>query len=360
MTDAVTAKADQLRSYGLDTALRLRRTAKLADPEDQATLLALAHRITRCNATRNTWIAADLHNHQTGEMFDGFGRHWQCNSKMCAFCVRENSRRNRKVLRAAIARQKLRVGEHFRFITLTIPNLGLDVPGQRYLVNRAWSLMRKRLWFRRSVVGGAKAEEFTETRSGNHYHLHIVGVTKSIRVKDLKEVWTDCVATVFEEEGHTFNCPTSDGLLHVNVQLVRDLNQVVHEVCKYITKSTTWTALRDDHFNAIALVEHWHRMFDVFGSFRNISEKAKKEPSRYLSDADGNQTLFAYNERSQEPRNNWRILIKQMPLEAYIRRLDNEIDETIKRRSEILQLKFPWATITTLEDYHYVPNRTPS
>lgn len=350
MTVAVAAKADQLRLYGLHTAQRLRHTANQATDDDKPILLALAHRLTLCNAHRNTWLASDLHNMNTGEMFDGFGRYWQCNSKLCAFCVRDNARRNRTTLRAAIARQKLLVGEHFRFITLTVPNLGLDIPTTRHLVNRAWSLLRKRLWFRRSVVGGAKAEEFTKTPTGYHYHLHLLTRSRNINAVDLRSEWTDCVRTVFAEEGHPFEVNTSDGMLIANIKIVHDLHQVANEVCKYVTKSTTWSSMPDEALNSIALVPHWHRMFDVFGTFRNIAEKEKQEPTRYLSDADGNPSLFSYDAEPHEPRNHWRLLVKQMPLDQYIARLNNEFEETVRRRTEIMQLKFPWATITTLED----------
>lgn len=350
MTDAVTARADQLRLYGLQTAQRLRHTSKQANATDERTLKALAHRIHLCNEHRNTWLAADLHNTQTGELFNGFGRYWQCNSKLCAFCVRDNARRNRRVLRAAVAKQKLTVGEHYRFITLTMPNLGLDIPTTRHLINRAWSLLRKRLWFGRSVVGGAKAEEFTKTGNGYHYHLHILGRTKYIAADTLRREWTDCVRKAFAEAGHAFEVNTSDGLLIANIKIVHDLNQVANEVCKYVTKSTTWTSVPDDALNQIALIDHWHRMFDMFGSFRNISEKVKREPARYTSDADGNPTLFKYDDHDREPRNHWRLMVQSMPFDQYIKRLEDEFNETIRRRTSAIQLKFPWATITTLED----------
>lgn len=350
MTEAVTAKADQIRLYGLQTAQRLRYAASLANEDNKPVLTALAHRLALCNQHRNTWIATDLHNQDTGEMFDGFGRYWQCNSKLCAFCVRDNARRNRRTLRDAVARQKLFVGEHYRLITLTVPNLGLDIPTTRSLVNRAWSLLRKRLWFKRSVVGGAKAEEFTKTRNGFHYHLHVLGRTRYIAAEHLRQEWTDAVRTAFAEADQPFEVHTSDGLLIANLKIVHDLHQVANEVCKYITKSNTWSSIPLDALTHVALVPQWHRMFEVFGTFRNLTEKATPERTRYLSDADGNVSLFTYDSDPPEPRNHWRILITQMPLEKYIARLENEFAETVRRRTEIMQLKFPWATITTLED----------
>lgn len=350
MTDAVTAKADQLRLYGLQTAQQLRIAASQASNDNEPTLSALAHRLTLCSAQRNSWIATDLHNNDTGEMFDGFGRYWQCNSKLCAFCVRDNARRNRRTLRDAVARQKLTVGEHYRFITLTVPNLGLDIPTTRALVNRAWSLLRKRLFFRRSVVGGAKAEEFTKTPTGYHYHLHILGRTKFVPAETLRQEWTDAVRTAFLEAGHEFRVHTSDGLLIANIKIVHDLKQVANEVCKYVTKNTSWTSMPIDALAAVALVPHWHRMFEVFGTFRNLTEETPPERERYLSDADGNRSLFQAESDPPEPRNHWRVLVKTMPLDQYLKRLENEFAETVRRRTEIMQLKFPWATITTLED----------
>lgn len=381
MSEKTIAKADQLRQYGRQTAEKLRNAARNYPEPDRSTLLALAHRIDLCNANRNTWIGLGMENQETGEQYDGFGRYWQCNSKLCSYCVRENARRNRLTLRQAINRQTifqpdaldrnhpnyerlttlqgLKTGEHYRFITLTIPNIGLDIPATRAIVNHAWSMFRKRLWFRRCVVGGAKAEEFTKTYNGYHYHLHIVARSTNIRALDLRREWTASVQSAFREAGQPLRINTSDGLCMGNVQIVHDVEKVANEVCKYITKNKTWLEMPDDALCHIALVPHWHRMFEVFGSFRNLPKPSTPEPVRHVCDADGNPTLFGDDAEPPQPRNHWRKLITEMPLGEYIKRLNAEFEETVRRRSEIIQLKFPWAIITDLEDPKYVYSRPP-
>lgn len=343
-------RSQQLRIYGLNTANQIRDAAiHLKDP-DRKELLALSARITYCNDRANNWIGEDIHNQETGELFEGFGRYWHCSSKLCSFCLRQNSRRNRLKLQHAIRAQKLLVGEHFRFITLTLPNLGLDIPETRSIINYAWSLLRKRLFFVRSVAGGAKAEEFTSTSKGFHYHIHLLTRSKQIRANDLRRAWTECVETAFKEFGHDFVVPTSDNLLFVNIKIVHDLKQVTNEVCKYVTKATSWTKMPMDDLVKIGLVGHWHRMFELFGTFRKINTDKLQQHLDYLTDVKTIGDPRDDNDEQSCTRNHWRILVHQMPLKRYLARLHAEVTDTINRRRELVQLKFPFATIRAPDD----------
>lgn len=350
MPVSITDKAHQLRELGLKTAYRLRDAVHLTTPENRKEILALAARIEYCNAPRNTWLGTDIHNAETGELFEGFGRYWHCGSKLCSYCLRLNAKRNRLTLRTAIDAQKLLVGEHYRFITLTLPNLGLDIPTTRMIVNRAWTLLRKRSLFVRFVVGGAKAEEFTRTARGFHYHLHVLTRSKAIKANDLRADWTECVKTAFADYNQDFQAPTKDGLLIVNIKIVHKLRQVSNEVCKYVTKANTWWDIPLDDLIKIALIPQWHRMFEVFGSFRKINGKKLDERMRDPSDEHTTPNLWQDNDELSHSRNHWRTLIHQMTLPKYLARLQAEIDWTIERRTKVLQLKFPWATLKTLED----------
>lgn len=364
-------RAHQLREYGLATSNLLRDASRHVKPENRSEILALSARIRFCSDHANNWFGTDIHNGQTGELFEGFGRYWHCSSKLCSYCLRLNSRRNRLTLSRAIQAQRpkphltdaelakkypklvgksgLSTGEHYRFITLTLPNLDLDIPLKRAIINRAWALLRKRSFFVRSVVGGAKAEEFTVTTQGYHYHIHLLVRSKNIRANELRRAWTESVQTAFADFAVPFQCPTSDGLLIVNIKIVHDLQKVQNEVCKYMTKANSWAKLPTDQLIEIALIPMWHRMFEIFGSFRNLDRKKLAEDLKDEHDQTPKKDPGEDNDELSNPRNHWRILIKQISLKKYLARLHAEVNDTIKRRSVIIQLKFPFATITTLD-----------
>lgn len=365
-------RAHQLREYGRDVSYRLKDFVQLADPDHQKEIVALSARIFYCNDHTNNWVGENLYNRESDEHFDGFGRYWHCSSKLCSYCTRLNAKRNRHALRFAInqqthkmadrlkpgqkyiptpgEKQGLSTGEHYRFITMTVPNLGLKLEPTRKVIDYAWSLLRKRLFFVRSVVGGAKAEEFTRTRNGYHYHYHILARTKAIDAQEFRAEWSDCVKTAYAKFGYEYIAPTSDNLLWVKIKIVHDLKQVANEVCKYITKADSWTKMPVEDLLDIALVRMWPRMFELFGSFRNLENKPDRKPKNDLNDGEEQKDLFADTSEEAKAQSNWRILIQQMPLDKYLQRLKAEVDDTIARRSSLLQLKFPFATIRSLDD----------
>lgn len=370
MSVSTTDKAHQLREYGMNTAAQLRTSTANLTPDERKEILALSERLKFCNAPKNTWLGTELHSEETGELYEGFGRYWHCSSKLCSYCLRMNAKRNRSTLRAAIADQRPRpdlsddelkakfphlvgkrglgTGEHYRFITLTIPNPGIDIAATREIVRYAWSLLRKRSWFVRSVVGGAKAEEFTVTPKGFHYHLHLLTRSKNIRGNDLRYEWTTAVRKAFADNHLPFEVDTKDGMLFANIKIVHDLKQVSNEVCKYITKADSWLKMPSESLAQIALIPHWHRMFEVFGSFRNIKPKNFSDRTRDVSDELFPQTFDELDYPEEKARNYWRTLLKTMTLDKYLRRLKAEYEDTLIRRHYVLQLKFRWATITPL------------
>lgn len=344
-----TDRAHELREYGLNTARQLHLAAQQLEPAQHREVTALAARLLHCNNPKNTWIGRNLVNPETGETFDGFGRYWHCGSKLCSYCLRANARRNRNTIRRAFAEQRLLVGQHYRLITFTVPNLSLDLPTSRAIVDRAWTLLRKRSFFIRSVVGGGKAEEFTYTRRGYHYHIHVLAITRTMTAKKLRSEWTQCYFNALPAHIPPPTINTPDGLLNVNIKIVHDLRKVANELCKYVTKANSWLKIPLHELAQIALIRNFNRMFEVFGSFRNLPKFERPKPLRDLNDG------FDQNPDQQPsmlPDDHgvyWRDLVHRMPLDAYLRRLEGEVASTIELRTRAVQLKFPFATFTTLD-----------
>jgi hypothetical protein len=69
-------------------------------------------------------------------------------------------------------------------------------------------------------------------------------------------------------------------MLIVNVKPVRNPRDLVNELGKYITKSTSFRDLSPDTINEIAAVKRWNRMFELLGDLRQPKPREpRKEPS---------------------------------------------------------------------------------
>src|SRR6185312_11206164 len=117
-------------------------------------------RIARCADSHNLWFVDAP---ESGWLF---GRFWKCRSKLCSYCLANESRRRRQCLREALfAYEPSSRANQWRFLTLTIENPETSIAATREIVNRAWSLFRKRACFA-AVKAGCKSEEFTLTARG--------------------------------------------------------------------------------------------------------------------------------------------------------------------------------------------------
>ena len=185
-------------SFGNLSALSLFLAIKNNDPDNEV-LWGLYHRLQACAFRSNHWIAEDLHNRETGELYEGNGNFWGCGSRLCPSCVAKLSRRSRNELRTALENQKLFCGENYQFITLTMPNPGVSLLRSRWIMDRAWALFRKRDYFKERIRGGSKSEEFTVTENGYHYHIHLLCVTRFLAFERLRREWTECLEISFAE-----------------------------------------------------------------------------------------------------------------------------------------------------------------
>jgi hypothetical protein len=311
---------------------------------DRQEVLALIARISECADPQNHFIAKDAHSKDTGECYDAVGNLWSCGSKLCPTCLSVQSRRNRKKLRDALNRQEMRRGERYYFATFTITNPGLSLKQTRDLVNRAWTLFRKRRLCVDLIRGGSKSEEFTLTRNGYHYHLHCIFLSRFLLFNEVRRVWTECVEKAFDEQNIPFVVQTKDGNLFVKLITITNLEKTIFEVCKYVTKSDSWSKMKAEHLAEIALVRRWNRMFEMFGSFA-----MRKERDTIIDDDSPESSIVHTTNLSDgdEPSHDeyWRDAVQEIGLDAYLERLADEIARTRELRLKQICMRWPAATI---------------
>lgn len=319
---------------GRTVAATLNQTAKEASKKNFKLITALAMRISHCNSKWNGFIATNATSEIDGRKYTAVGTLWKCGSKLCPSCLADHAARNRRKLRRSLAKQKPQKGDRYYFATFTIKNPGLTLLETREIVNRAWSLFRKRSLCVELVRGGVKTEEFTLTANGFHYHLHMIMLAKFLLYNEVRRTWTECVAKAFAEAGHELNVDTKDGWLICKMLPITPTEKSVQEVCKYITKSDSWTKMRARDLNQIALIRKWFRMFEMFGSFSERSELPNIVHTRDASDGEA----VARNDY-------WRDIVERVTLESYEKILFDTWNEVRLKRLHMLELRWPDATI---------------
>ena len=384
--------AESRVSFGNSSALALITALRKRGLSDEI-LLGLFNRISACALRGNHWVGDDLHNEQTGELYAGNGVIWACGSKLCASCIAKAANRSRKELTLALKNQKLFTGEKYQFITLTIPNPNLSLLETRKILDRAWTLFRKRKYFTEKIRGASKSEEFTITKNGYHYHYHLLAITRFLSFQTFRSEWTDCVRIAHEEHNLPFEVKTSDNLLEVKVQKVNPskngLKGAIQEVCKYVTKSDSWEKIPEKDLIEIASIKRFWRMVELVGLFRDqraanvvlsyphpfitylllnavlqllIKLKEILESGDYtildtkqISDGlDSDFDEFSGNSPPEEKKKrhrqlNWREHIEQFGLESYLERFTDELDSAWECRKAVLRRKYPFASFKTLD-----------
>jgi hypothetical protein len=223
------------------------------------------------------------------------------------------SRKMRARVSEGIARVELRGGERWRFVTLTSPTMrGVSLLQVREVFNKAWSLFRKREWWRKvaGVRAGVKGEEFTlgdgkrlerEGREwsleqdGYHFHIHVMICSKWVEWQRLGEEWTACMEKAALEQGIDLTFNTSHGRAVVDVRLVLDrqakgqgtisIEKAVKEVSKYITKSESWLKFNDAQLVEVASVPRWWRAVELLGDCREPHTQAQRDEAKAKREA---------------------------------------------------------------------------
>jgi len=342
MENATTKKIEQVRSLQLQTNNALKDAILSLKPEDASILRGLHYRLQACNSKKNHFLIKDAVNFETGELFDGGGRYWSCGSKLCNHCVAKKSQQNRKHLREKIQQRKLQSGENWQFITFTMPKLGLNLIETRDVVHRAWTLFRKRKYIAERFRCGAKSEEFTLSKGDYHYHIHVLGVCRSINYQMIRQIWTDCLRIAYAEINRELFCDTKDGLAIIKILRVYSMEKTIFEITKYLTKSDSWKKINKQTLIEIARIRRFPRMFEFFGEFRETHEKKEKAIVHKTSLNDGRISL----EHSY-----WRDICQSFGSDRYLTKLLISLENSIEVRKDQLRQKFPHSTLI---DYHEI------
>lgn len=275
---------------GLEIARRIEAAAF-----DNPTARVVAALIAKCAGAENVWHGEDLHN-EAGECFPGGGTLWRCNQRLCPNCLTAHSRRGRKRARAALERLVPTKSERLWFVTLTMPTIAANESPLLLtltVIARAWRLFSQRAWWREMVRAGVKGVEFTlgderkrsaSNRSwsadldGYHVHLHLVILSPWLPTKTLREEWTECLQSAWDEVGITRGINTSDGLAvcHIKAVTKHNFDGVLCEVAKYITKSESWLSIPESQLLEVASVDRWPRMFELLGECRGQSSSKRQ------------------------------------------------------------------------------------
>jgi hypothetical protein len=354
---------------------------------------ALSQRLKACSSRYNYYLADDLNNSE-GECFDGFGNLYGCGSKLCHGCVSKAAKRNRKLASEAIQQTKLKRREHkclvknkyvvenekYRFITLTMPKVPLSCKETLSLLSRAWQLFRKLEFTKIYLPGYVKSVEFT-VRSDNSYHahIHLLAISFYIPEQMIKRLWRRCLQAAFSEFGLDWRCETKNNKPVVNLKLADNTEKALLEVCKYVTKSESWGKVPAEHLLEVANIKRWGRMFELAGSLKKTAQriKLKKEIDKeiqveleqnnvdqdYLDTkeiTDGGSVVenndnihesLCEIEKIPRKQKNWRSLVVEKGLKAYLKILERQVEVTQRVRKELLIEKYPLAKFTDLAGF---------
>lgn len=317
---------------------------------DREEIQALMNRIANCASLENNFIVEDAWNHETGEAYDAHGQFWRCGSKLCPNCIARQARHNRKILREAIGRQRLRPGERYYFVTFTIVNPSLSLNDTRDIVDRTWTLFRKRKLCTSLVRGGCKSEEFTLTPNGYHYHLHCIFLSKWMQFQEARRVWTECQEIAFAEAQVPLKFETKDNMGIVKFKTISDHEKAIQETCKYITKSDSWAKMNPEHLGEVALVKRWFRMFEVFGSFRSQGEATDLNDEAPEGNEPIVHTRSLYDGKSRRISSYWRDRVAEIGIERYTDELNAEIANVWEVRKQQIAMRWPGAKLRTLRE----------
>jgi len=340
---------------------------------EDARAIAVADCLLETYKPENIYIAEDLVNYQTGEVFDGYGAlQVGVASRLSPAYQRFASGRARNRTAAKISKHKQLVGQDWRFATFTMPFLKVNVEKVFAVISRAMELLKKRKVFCSNVDGAFCGEELnigdgsTARFTHFHSHIHILMLGRYIEQAKLADQWTDCVERACRDVGVEFSVPNlKSNRLIVDIRSVKKyakkrsitMEGALLEVCKYTTKGSDFEKVPVDQLVEIEAALRGRQMVKAYGIFNNHKGRVKEMDTSSHEDTlldtqhttDG-KPRFKRNERSVKSLVKLgQELIESGKRNEWLKILRLAMESRREFRQKQLAMKYPRATFKTLD-----------
>jgi ribosomal protein L34 len=334
--------------------------------EGNADALAIADLLIEAARPENIFIATDLED-KNGKRFSGYGSFNCASTRFDPAYAKKRSNRAYKAVREAMVRGK-RQSELQMFITFTMPTLiGFGFKRTFEVFDYAWSLMRKRKWFREHISAACCSEEFTLgdekklriegrdwdfNRDGFHVHKHVLCYAKRMNTAELRSEWTACLEASAKKFGFRASFNTKDGLAVVQRKSAYG-DKALREISKYICKGEVFERIPGSQICEVEKTLRGRRLISTFGLCNENRGSKKKSGSLHLdkksiTDGEKISPVPLSIPKSKPLRIIGRELIMQGKRKEWLYLLQNTFRIRRQwRRKQLLEI-FPFATFVTL------------
>jgi hypothetical protein len=338
--------------------------------------IAVADCLLETYKPENVYIAKDLINYQTGELFDGYGVLQNgVASRLSPAYQRFASSRSRTCAVVKIANHKQLVWQDWRLATLTMPFLKANIGVVLAVISTAMKLLKKRKIFVSNVDGAFCGEELTVGDASTayfthfHSHIHILMLGKYIDQGELADEWTDCVEKACRKFGVEFSLPNlKTNRLIVDIRSVKKyakkrsvtMQDSLLEVCKYTTKGSDFEKVPVEQLVEIEVALRGRQMVKSYGIFNNHKGRTKGRGTNLGKDT-SLDTLHTTDGEIVKPkfkRNERKVkslvelgegMISSGKRDVWLKILYLTMESRREFRQRQLAMKYPRATFKTLD-----------
>jgi len=179
-----------------------------------------------------------------------------CGNRFCSVCSSPRLKRVRLRLTSIIKQTPFIPGYDFKHLTLSIRNRQ-DLPGMITFLITSFKLLRRTIYWKHHVAGGAFVIEVSGQPLSWHAHLHIVIQCNWMKWEHLLAAWSH----VSRGRGvYITRIPKGD-------------------IIRYLTKYLTKPSVAPVHVEVIADPLKSYRLFQTFGKWHTIKVLILKEPA---------------------------------------------------------------------------------
>jgi hypothetical protein len=297
-SEIVEYSAHDKATYELNEIMQMSKLyEKSAKANNDSRALAIAYALQEQAKPINYYIATDLVNRETGELFEGYDALVTLiASRTNKTYLRSQARRHRKFMRLVLDNYKTNPFHRYQFITFTLPFLRTDFETVLKINARAMELFKKRKVWTSNVEGAFMSEEFTigaettelQTHYHSHYHALVIGKTfldKHLKINslgiELSDAWTNCVEKACLEFDVEFLLSTKGNRLQIKIKDVQSyankkcmsFETSVQELCKYIIKGSEFKKVPYIEVVQLDNALRGRKMYKTYGAFAKTEIK---------------------------------------------------------------------------------------